>query len=315
MRGGERRAVGDQLRVNRCADQFGERDQLGKAAALRDGIARHDDRALGGREHLCGGLDRLTIAAHTGRDARRSAKLDVGLELEDVARQREEHRTGRRRERGLAGAMHHQREILQPVDLVRPLHQRPRDRRKVGVEDRLGAVEILIVLAGRHEDRRARLLRVVEHAHRVAEAGCDVQVHDRELAGGLRVAVGHRHHDGFLQAEHIANVVLDREGVHQRQFGGARIAEQHLDAFLLQDLKERALSGNDGQDFLRFFVLLAMRLLAQQVFVFAGEYEFARLIVDGRRHHHNAGGALRDERRDGERRIERVAHIDPFEKL
>src|SRR3954469_6115809 len=56
-------------------------------------------------------------------------------------------------------------------------------------------------------------------------------------------------------------------------------------------------------------------LLAQQVFVFAGEHQLARLIVDGRRHHHNAGRALRDQRRDGERRIERVAGVDAFEKF
>ena len=86
-----------------------------------------------------------------------------------------------------------------------------------------------------------------------------MQVDDRELAGGLRVAVRHRHHDGFLQAEHVADVVVDRERIHQRQFGGAGIAEQHPDAFLLQDFKERALSGNDGQDFLRLFLLLGRR--------------------------------------------------------
>ena len=80
-----------------------------------------------------------------------------------------------------------------------------------------------------------------------------MQVDDRELAGGLRVAVRHRHHGGFLQAEHVTHLVVDRERVHQRQFGGARIAEQHLDAFLFEQLQERALSGNDGQGVLRFF--------------------------------------------------------------
>ena len=159
------------------------------------------------REHLRGGLDRGTIAAHAGRDACRRHQVDVGFLLQDVARQRQEHRAGRRRERGLAGAMHHQRQILQPMHLVRPLHQRPRDRRQVRIQDRFGAVEILIVLAGSDENGRGGLLRVVEHAHRVAEAGRDMQVHHRELAGRLRVAVGHRHHDGLLQAEHVAHVV------------------------------------------------------------------------------------------------------------
>src|SRR4029079_16997622 len=63
------------------------------------------------------------------------------------------------------------------------------------------------------------------------------------------------------------------------------------------------------------FSAVRAALFAQQVFVFAGEYELARLIVDGRRHHHNAGRALRGQRRDDEDRIERVADMDAFEKL
>ena len=51
--------------------------------------------------------------------------------------------------------------------------------------------------------------------------------------------------------------LFDRERVHQRQFGRAGIAEQDLDAFLLQHFKERAFSGNDGQGFLRLFLVRA----------------------------------------------------------
>src|SRR4051812_46003997 len=36
--------------------------------------------------------------------------------------------------------------------------------------------------------------------------------------------------------------------------------------------------------------------------------------MDGRGHHHNAGRALRDERRDGVRGIERVAWVHAFEE-
>src|SRR3954447_21038042 len=70
------------------------------------------------------------------------------------------------------------------------------------------------------------------------------------------------------------------------------------------------MTGKTSSDFLLFG-----RLFAQQVFVFAGEHQLRVLIVDGRRHHHNAGRALRDQPRDGERRIERVADIDAFEKF
>ena len=68
----------------------------------------------------------------------------------------------------------------------------------------------------------------------------------RELAGGLRVAVGHRHDGGLLQAEHVADLVLGRERIHQRQLGGAGIAEHDLDALLLEQFEEGVLAGHHG---------------------------------------------------------------------
>ena len=69
-----------------------------------------------------------------------------------------------------------------------------------------------------------------------------MEVDHGELAGGLGVAVGHRHQGGLLQAEHVADVVLDREGVHQRQFSGAGVAEYDLDTLLLEQIEEGTLS-------------------------------------------------------------------------
>ena len=139
------------------------------------------------------------------------------------------------------------RQVGDAADLVGPFDERPRQPRQVGREDRLGDDELVVLLAGGDQDRRGRLLGVVQHPHGVAEPGRDVEVRHRELAGRLRVAVGHRHHGGLLQAEHVAQLVLGRERVHQRQLGGAGIAEQNLDAFLLEQLQEGALSGHDGQ--------------------------------------------------------------------
>ena len=53
----------------------------------------------------------------------------------------------------------------------------------------------------------------------------------------------------FLSAEHVAQLVVDRERVHQRQFGGAGIAEQDIDALLFEQLQEGALSGHCGHGF------------------------------------------------------------------
>ena len=91
-----------------------------------------------------------------------------------------------------------------------------------------------------------RLLCVVEHAHGVAQAGRDVEIDDGELARRLGVAVGHRHDGGLLQAEQVAQLVLGRERIHQRQFGGAGIAEHDLHAFLLEQVEEGTLSDMTG---------------------------------------------------------------------
>ena len=49
-----------------------------------------------------------------------------------------------------------------------------------------------------------RLLGVVEHPERVAEARRHVNAHDAELARGLGIAVGHRHDRGLLERQHVA---------------------------------------------------------------------------------------------------------------
>src|ERR1700730_14123799 len=72
----------------------------------------------------------------------------------------------------------------------------------------------------------------------------------RELARPLAIALRHRHDGRFLQAEQVTQLVLGRERIHQRQFGGAGISEHDLDAFLLEQIEEGALSGHDGQDVL-----------------------------------------------------------------
>src|SRR5215467_238551 len=77
-----------------------------------------------------------------------------------------------------------------------------------------------------------------------------MEIDYRELARRLRIAVRHRHDRRLLQAEQVAQLVLGRERIHQRQFGGAGISEHDLDAFLLEQIEEGALSGHDGQDVL-----------------------------------------------------------------
>src|SRR5262249_37370665 len=77
-----------------------------------------------------------------------------------------------------------------------------------------------------------------------------MEIDHRELARRLGIAVRHRHDGRLLQAEQVTQLVLGRERIHQRQFGGAGISEHDLDAFLLEQVEEGALSGLYGQDVL-----------------------------------------------------------------
>ena len=84
-----------------------------------------------------------------------------------------------------------------------PFRPRPNDAQHVAPQDRLLELQPAVLLAGGEQQRRAGAKRVVEHPHRVAQAGADVDIHDAQLARGHRVAVGHRHHGHFLQAEDV----------------------------------------------------------------------------------------------------------------
>jgi hypothetical protein len=61
-----------------------------------------------------------------------------------------------------------------------------------------------------------------------------------QLARGAGIAIGHGDNDRLLQAEHIAHVRIIGERVHDRQFGGSRIAEKVRDALGLQQFDKRA---------------------------------------------------------------------------
>src|SRR6266404_695555 len=65
-----------------------------------------------------------------------------------------------------------------------------------------------------------------------------------ELARGAAVTVGDRHHQAFLHRHHVGEVRMVLQGVHDRQFGGAGIAEQMRDALVLQQREEGRTPGN-----------------------------------------------------------------------
>jgi len=138
--------------------------------------------------------------------------------------------------------VHGARQVAQRGDLGRPFDERARHADEIVPEQRLGQGKFEILLARGDDERRPRLLGVVQHAEPIAETWRRVQVHQCEAPRGLRIAVGDAHHCGFLQAEHVAHPFLDRERVHERELGRAGIAEDELDAFLHAEFEESALA-------------------------------------------------------------------------
>jgi hypothetical protein len=182
MRGGERCGVRHELGVNRRSDCFGQRRQLFVSTTLRNAIAGDDDGTFGLRQQLGGCIHRIDVAAHARTDAGRLQQLDVAVVLQNIARQRQEDRSGRRRQRSLRRAMDELRQVVDPFDLCREFDKGLGQRGQVGRENGLFDQIFGVLLAGGDHDRRARHLRVVEHAHGVAEARRNMQVQHRQLA-------------------------------------------------------------------------------------------------------------------------------------
>ena len=68
-----------------------------------------------------------------------------------------------------------------------------------------------------------------------------MQIDEAGVAGGLRVAVGHADHGGFLQAQHVVDIV--GPVAEERQFGRAGIAEHLSDAERAQQIERGLLDG------------------------------------------------------------------------
>jgi len=61
---------------------------------------------------------------------------------------------------------------------------------------------------------------------------------------GAAKTVGDGDHQAFLHRHHIGEIRMLLQRVHDRQFGGAGIAEQMRDALVLEQCKERRAPGN-----------------------------------------------------------------------
>ena len=240
----EMRAIGRRALECGRAQRFGQFSGFLQRIAFDDLVAGDDHRPLGFQDARGQRLQRFVRRTHAGIDPGGAAELDAGLGIEDVAGQRDEHRAHRRRGRDLGGAAHDARQILQPRHLDRPFHQRLGHLHQRAIQHRLHQPVALLLLAGGEDHRRARELCIEQRAHRIAKARRDMDVAGNQFSRGAGKTVGDRDHQALLHRHHIGEIGMVLQRMHDRQFGGAGIAEQMRDALVLQQRKKGRAPGN-----------------------------------------------------------------------
>jgi hypothetical protein len=243
VRGRKCRAGGELRAPDRKAAGLGESDQ---SLACGGGqiVAEQNDHSFGieASEALGepGGVGRGAEPRRVGSRRRRTADLLV----ENVHRQRQEYRPGRRCAGDGEGAPQRLADILAAPHFLGPLGHRRRERDEIAGEPRLGHQMTRVLLAGGDHERGLARLRGDEHAHRIAEPAHCMQVDEAGAARGQRPAVRHADRRRLLEAKHVGDVGRVDERVHQRHLGRARIAEDMRDSLVAKDVEENVASAS-----------------------------------------------------------------------
>ena len=223
---------------------FGERDQP-RARRSRQVVAEQDNDPIRVEAGELGGQAARVGRGPEPRRRRRRRRRAVHRLVEDVHRQRQEHRPARRGAGEAEGASQRRADIVAAAKLLGPFGHRLSKRDQVAGEPRLGHQMPGVLLAGGDDERRLARLGGDQHAHRVAEAAHRMQVDEGGAAGGERPAVGHADRGRLLKAEDISDVRRVDQRVHERHLGRAGIAEHVRDAFVAQDV-EHNVAGASG---------------------------------------------------------------------
>ncbi len=156
----KRRVLGEILRrvrhgllINRRTQQLGQLGCLRQSVVGGQLVARDEDRLTRFEQTPGQPFECLVGGTVGGIHARGFTQIERSLGVEDVARQTDEHRPGRRRRGDLRCAVHDARQILHPGDLDRPLHHRLRDRDQRIIEQRFHQTVALFLLPGGDQQR------------------------------------------------------------------------------------------------------------------------------------------------------------------
>ena len=230
-------APAHQRRHHRNIDGLGEPHQQIGRIGIDDAAACHDQRALGGIEHLERLLDLL---ARGGRLVDRQRLVGFGVEFDfgklHVERQIDQHRTGTPRAHDMEGLAEHARHQRRLAHGHGPFRHGPRNRFDI---DRL---KIFLVeprtrrLAGDAKDRNRIRDRRIETGDHVGAGRARCADADADIAG-LGAGIALRHMRGALDV--ARQNMGDRAALLQRRIQridrGAGNTEGANNAFFFQD--------------------------------------------------------------------------------
>ncbi len=215
----------------------------GKIHRLRaiDARSDHEGWRLAVGESRDQRVHRIRIGSDLAADAARVDRLRLVGPVVD--RHRDERRAAGRLHRGVVGPRDGRGHVLGPrrFDAVFDIGAWE-FRGAFGVEECLQRQNAAGLLAGGDHHRRLVAMRGIDVAERMADAGGRVQVDEGGIAGRLGIAVGHADDGGFLQPQHVLDVI--RPVAQEWQFGRARIAEHLLDAEAAQQIEGRLLDAD-----------------------------------------------------------------------
>jgi hypothetical protein len=212
------------------------------AAAVDHGAAR----ALQQR-HRAADLPHVRLGARAIGAVRFRRRRRVGRGGDQhVLRQVDHHRAGPPAGRDREGLVHDARQVLAPLDQVIVLGRRAGDAGRVRLLKRVVADQVRRNLSRQTDDGDAVHQRVDQPGDGVGGTRAAGDQHDANLAGGAGIAFGGVHRRLLVANQDVADRVLVEDSVIDRQHRTTRIAENHLDALVLEGLEQDFSAGTAG---------------------------------------------------------------------
>jgi hypothetical protein len=233
-------------RKAREAHQFAQQ-RRGARAGIDHPAARIEYRPLGRGHELHRLADRFHVGVELGliglvRGAARR-RIDAARELH-VLRNVDDHRAGAAGARDVKSLVQHARQVGDVLHEIIMLGAVAGDAHRVAFLKGVGADEMGGHLSGDADERDRIHQRVGEAGDRIGGAGSGGDEQHADLARRARIALGRVRGPLLVSHQNVLHLLLVEKHVVDRKDRAARIAEQNLDALILQGFDNHFRAGH-----------------------------------------------------------------------